>query len=102
MYAYLLKNIACAMYTILINFDVMHAGERFLYWYGTDAMICISDVELVKEILSNKFGFYPKRKVRRPSVVTLVGEGLALMEGEEWVRRRKILNPAFSMDKLKV
>jgi cytochrome P450 len=64
-------------------------------------MICNSDVELVKEILSNKFGFYPKRKARRPSVVTLV-EGLALMEGEEWVRRRRILNPAFSMDKLKV
>ncbi|WJX19738.1 hypothetical protein P8452_09383 [Trifolium repens] len=65
-------------------------------------MICNSDVELVKEILSNKFGFYPKRKARRPSVVTLVGEGLALMEGEEWVRRRRILNPAFSMDKLKI
>ncbi|CAJ2648111.1 unnamed protein product [Trifolium pratense] len=76
-------------------------GERFLFWYGTEPMICISDVELVKEILSNKFGFYPKRKVR-PSTVTLVGEGIALLDGVKWVSRRRILNPAFSMDKLKV
>ncbi|CAJ2628946.1 unnamed protein product [Trifolium pratense] len=76
-------------------------GERFLYWYGTEAMICISDVELAKEILSNKFGFYPKRKVR-PSLVTLIGEGLILSDGVDWVSRRRILNPAFSMDKLKV
>jgi PHYB activation tagged suppressor 1 len=77
------------------------AGERFLYWYGIEAMIVISDVELVKEVLTNKFGFYPKRQVR-PSTVTMIGEGLALVEGVEWVKRRRIFNPAFSMDKLKV
>jgi len=79
----------------------MHAGERFLYWYGTEPRICISDVELAKEILSNKFGFYAKPKTR-PSIVTMIGEGLVLLNGVEWVRRRRILNPAFSMDKLKV
>ncbi|KEH43175.1 putative cytochrome P450 [Medicago truncatula] len=76
-------------------------GERFLYWYGTEPRICISDVELAKEILSNKFGFYAKPKTR-PSIVTMIGEGLAIVNGVEWVRRRRILNPAFSMDKLKV
>jgi PHYB activation tagged suppressor 1 len=32
----------------------------------------------------------------------MIGEGLALVEGVEWVKRRRIFNPAFSMDKLKV
>lgn len=86
----------------LSNFSpCMHAGERFLYWYGIEPRICISDVELAKEILSNKFGFYAKPKTR-PSIVTMIGEGLAIVNGVEWVRRRRILNPAFSMDKLKV
>ncbi|KAL5068942.1 hypothetical protein RYX36_019829 [Vicia faba] len=76
-------------------------GERFLYWYGTQPRICITDVELAKEILSNKFGFYEKPKVR-PSIITLIGDGLVLLSGVDWVKRRRILNPAFSMDKLKV
>ncbi|KAF7804983.1 cytochrome P450 709B2-like [Senna tora] len=76
-------------------------GETFLYWYGKEARICISDAELVKQILSNKFGFYTKPKTR-PSIQTLVGNGLVLADGLEWVKRRRILNPAFSVDKLKV
>ncbi|XP_058770343.1 cytochrome P450 709B2-like [Vicia villosa] len=76
-------------------------GERFLYWYGTEPRICITDAELVKEILSNKFGFYEKRKVR-PSTVKMIGNGLVLLRGVDWVKRRRILNPAFSIDKLKV
>ncbi|CAK8572644.1 unnamed protein product [Lathyrus sativus] len=76
-------------------------GERFLYWYGTEPRILISDADMAKEILSNKFGFYEKPKVR-PSLITLIGNGLVLLKGVEWVKRRRTLNPAFSMDKLKV
>ncbi|CAL5208770.1 unnamed protein product [Lathyrus oleraceus] len=76
-------------------------GERFLYWYGTEPRICITDAELVKEILSDKFGFYEKPKAT-PSIITLIGNGLALLKGVDWVKHRRILNPAFSMDKLKV
>ncbi|KAJ1397989.1 Cytochrome P450 [Sesbania bispinosa] len=76
-------------------------GHTFLYWYGTQARICIPDPELAKEILSNKFGFYAKSKTR-PSIKAMIGEGLVLVNGVEWVKRRRILNPAFSMDKLKV
>lgn len=84
---------------LLVNFD--DAGETFLYWFGTKPRICILDAELAKEILSNKFGFYGKPK-SRPSIVTMVGEGLVLVNGLEWVKRRRILSPAFSIDKLKV
>lgn len=76
-------------------------GETFLYWQGTEPRIFISDHELVKQILSNKFGFYVKPKTR-PEVLKLAGNGLVFANGIDWVRHRRILNPAFSMDKLKV
>ncbi|KAG2290687.1 hypothetical protein Bca52824_050291 [Brassica carinata] len=76
-------------------------GETFLYWQGTEPRIFISDHELVKQILSNKFGFFGKPKTR-PEVLKLAGNGLVFTDGIDWVRHRRILNPAFSMDKLKL
>uniref|UniRef100_A0A1J3ICI3 Cytochrome P450 709B2 n=2 Tax=Noccaea caerulescens TaxID=107243 RepID=A0A1J3ICI3_NOCCA len=76
-------------------------GETFLYWQGTEPRICISDHELVKQILSNKFGFFVKPKTR-PEILKLAGKGLVFVDGIDWVRHRRILNPAFSMDKLKL
>ncbi|KFK36905.1 hypothetical protein AALP_AA4G188200 [Arabis alpina] len=76
-------------------------GETFLYWQGTEPRICISDPEMAKQILSNKFGFFVKTKTR-PEVLKLAGNGLAFLDGLDWVRHRRILNPAFSMDKIKI
>lgn len=64
-------------------------------------MVSISDPDLAKQILSNKFGFYVKPKCS-PAIQALTGNGVALVNGGEWARRRRIVNPAFSMDKLKV
>ncbi|CAN0900666.1 Cytochrome P450 709B2 [Linum grandiflorum] len=59
------------------------------------------DPELAKQILCNKFGFFVKTTpTSRPSLV--FGKGLVMLDGPVWARRRRILNPAFSMDKLKV
>lgn len=66
-----------------------------------DARIYISDPELAKHVLSNKFGFYIKPQFT-PSIRKLIGEGTTLANGVEWVRHRRIINPAFTMDKLKV
>ncbi|KDP28355.1 hypothetical protein JCGZ_14126 [Jatropha curcas] len=76
-------------------------GETMLYWYGTEARITITDPELIKQVLSNKFGFYVRPWVR-PTIKTLMGQkGLIFVEGHNWVRQRRLLNPAFSIDKLK-
>ncbi|XVF22214.1 hypothetical protein REPUB_Repub12eG0154400 [Reevesia pubescens] len=74
-------------------------GDTFLYWHGTEPHLCISDPELAKQILSNKLIDKPRAK---PLVEILVGKGLVLVNGQDWVRHRKIVNPAFSLDKLKV
>lgn len=56
---------------------------------------------MVKHVLANKFGFYPKLDAH-PYILALLGKGLVLVQGSEWARHRRILNPAFTMDKLKV
>ncbi|KAJ7973157.1 Cytochrome P450 [Quillaja saponaria] len=76
-------------------------GETFLYWFGTQPRLCICEVELAKQILSNKFGFFLKPKTR-PLLYTMIGKGLVLFNGLDWVNRRRLLTPAFSMNKLKV
>ncbi|OAY48819.1 cytochrome P450 709B2 [Manihot esculenta] len=76
-------------------------GDTLLYWYGTHPRITITNPELAKQILSNKFGFYGRPKTR-PILQNLVGYGLILVEGLDWVRHRRVLNPAFSIDKLKI
>ncbi|KAL0761580.1 hypothetical protein Bca101_077730 [Brassica carinata] len=76
-------------------------GETFLYWNGTKPTLFISDPELGKQILASKLGFAVIAKTR-PEVLMLFGKGLAFLEGDDWVRHRRILNPAFSMDRLKV
>lgn len=76
-------------------------GETFLYWYGTEARVFISEPEQAKEVLSNKFSFYPKPKPR-PTIAALLGKGLVFVEGLDWVRHRRAVSPAFNIDKLKV
>ncbi|OEL27689.1 Cytochrome P450 709B2 [Dichanthelium oligosanthes] len=76
-------------------------GEPFLYWYGPQARICIFDYELARQILSSKSGHFVKNDAH-PTLLALVGKGLGFMEGADWVRHRRIINPAFTIDKLKM
>ncbi|CAL4914588.1 unnamed protein product [Urochloa decumbens] len=76
-------------------------GEPFLYWYGPQPRICIFDYELARQILSSKSGHFVKNDAH-PTLLALVGKGLGFMEGADWVRHRRIINPAFTIDKLKM
>ncbi|KAI4353442.1 hypothetical protein L6164_002391 [Bauhinia variegata] len=58
--------------------------------------------ELAKQVLSNKSGFYRKPETVSSTKALIGEEGLILRDGSEWAKHRRILNPAFSMDKLKV
>ncbi|KAK1273194.1 Cytochrome P450 [Acorus gramineus] len=75
-------------------------GKIFLSWHGPKAQLFVNDMELVKEILSNKDGAYAKQKSRE-YVRKLLGDGLATTEGKKWVRLRKLANRAFHAESLK-
>jgi len=76
-------------------------GKSFLYWFGPKPRICIFDYELARQILSNKSGHFMKNDTQ-PTVLALLGKGLVFVEGIDWVRHRRVINPAFAMDKIKV
>ncbi|KAL6593998.1 hypothetical protein ACP70R_048899 [Stipagrostis hirtigluma subsp. patula] len=76
-------------------------GGPFLYWFGPQPRICIFDYEMVRQVLWNKSGHFLKNDAH-PTILAMLGKGLVLVEGTDWVRHRRVLNPAFAMDKLKM
>ena len=62
-------------------------------------MVYIMDPELIKEVLHKHDIF---RKPYANPLVMMLANGLSVHEGEKWVKHRKIINPAFHVDKLKV
>uniref|UniRef100_A0A453AZI6 Secologanin synthase n=1 Tax=Aegilops tauschii subsp. strangulata TaxID=200361 RepID=A0A453AZI6_AEGTS len=76
-------------------------GRTFLYWFGARPTLCVADVNTVKQVLSDRSGLYPKN-ISNPHIARLLGNGLVLTDGDDWKRHRKVVHPAFNMDKLKM
>ncbi|CAM0881792.1 unnamed protein product [Alopecurus aequalis] len=80
--------------------NVRDHGKPCFSWFGPVANVAITDPELVKDVLSNKFGHFEKPQF--PALTKLLANGLTTHEGEKWVKHRRILNPAFHLEKLKL
>ncbi|XP_022143205.1 cytochrome P450 734A1 isoform X2 [Momordica charantia] len=75
-------------------------GKTFLYWFGSNPRLAISDPELIKEVLVNTGGSF--RKVGfNPLSKALFGEGLVGLEGQKWATHRRIANQAFTIERVK-
>lgn len=58
------------------------------------------DPDLIKEVMNKNFRF-PKPKGDNP-LLDLLATGLVYYEGDKWAKHRKLINPAFHLDKLQV
>lgn len=76
------------------------AGKPSFTWFGPTPRVMISDPESIREVMSNKFGHYGKPKATR--LGKLLASGVVSYEGEKWAKHRRILNPAFHHEKIKV
>nr|CAB3473659.1 unnamed protein product [Digitaria exilis] len=79
--------------------NVREHGKTCFSWFGPIPNVTIADPALVKDLLSNKFGHFEKPQL--PALTKLISDGLTSHEGEKWVKHRRILNPAFHLEKLK-
>ncbi|XP_030460941.1 cytochrome P450 72A397-like isoform X1 [Syzygium oleosum] len=75
-----------------------YAKDSFM-WIGPTPRVNITNPEQIKEIFSKIYD-YPK-PVFHP-LLRSIADGLLTHEGEKWARHRKIINPAFHMEKLKL
>lgn len=74
-------------------------GEVCITWDAPEPRVVIAKPELVTQILSSNSGHFEKL---RTNLGDLVCRGVGTYDGEKWARHRRILNPAFHLEKLKV
>ncbi|CAO2179124.1 unnamed protein product [Urochloa humidicola] len=84
----------------LLHRTIKEHGKISFTWFGTIPRITIIDPELAREIMSNKDGYFVRTKLATRTV-KLLFSGVAMLDGEKWVKHRKIMNPAFHAEKLK-
>ncbi|XP_073108786.1 cytochrome P450 CYP72A616 isoform X2 [Elaeis guineensis] len=68
-------------------------------WIGPYPRVMLYDPELVREVLSGKFGHFEKQKAN--PLVRLLVTGVLSYGGEKWAKHRRIIKPAFHLEKLK-
>ncbi|GKB65157.1 cytochrome P450 CYP749A22-like protein [Tanacetum coccineum] len=75
-------------------------GRNFLNWYGPQGQLVVTEAELIKEIMNNKDGVYPKIELEGHAK-KLLGDGLSSTKGDKWTKLRKIANGVFHGESLK-
>ncbi|OMO74632.1 Cytochrome P450 [Corchorus capsularis] len=73
-------------------------GKNSFTWFGPRPRVTVLDPEDIKEVF-NKFNDFPKPDLN--PLLSLLLPGLVSLNGDEWAKHRKIINPAFHQDKLK-
>lgn len=66
---------------------------------GWKPRVTIMDPELIKDVFVKLNDF---KKPRSNPMARLIATGLVTYEGDQWTKHRKLINPAFHMEKLKV
>ncbi|TVU09492.1 hypothetical protein EJB05_42968, partial [Eragrostis curvula] len=83
---------------------LLPARKLFVYWYGSEPRLCLTDPGMIKEFLSSKHAAHATGKswLQREGTKHFIGRGLLMANGDSWSHQRHVVAPAFMADKLKV
>ncbi|KAJ9550478.1 hypothetical protein OSB04_014523 [Centaurea solstitialis] len=76
-----------------------YGGKNYFTWMGPKPMVHISEPTMIRDIFAD-YNQFQKKRGGNP-LLKLVSRGLVDVEGDQWVKHRKIINPAFHVEKLK-
>ncbi|KAK3409373.1 cytokinin hydroxylase [Eucalyptus grandis] len=76
-------------------------GKRFIYWNGVEPRLCLTEIDLIKELLSKYSTQTGKSWLQQQGSKHFIGRGLLMTNGDDWIHQRRIIAPAFMGDKLK-
>ncbi|XP_071734150.1 cytochrome P450 CYP72A219-like [Rutidosis leptorrhynchoides] len=74
-------------------------GKNCFTWMGARPVVHVSEPNIIREVLNN-YQQFQKPRGGNP-LVKLLAKGVIDEEGDQWVKHRKIINPAFHVEKLK-
>ncbi|VFQ75931.1 unnamed protein product [Cuscuta campestris] len=74
-------------------------GRNCYVWMGPRPMVFITDPDLVKEVLNKHHLF---QKPRTNPLARKLAQGLVSIEKDKWAKHRRLINPAFYTEKLKL
>ncbi|KAI3519039.1 hypothetical protein L1887_08015 [Cichorium endivia] len=78
--------------------SVQKYGRNYITWLGWKPRVIVMDPELIKDVFVKSNDF---QKPRSNPMARLLATGLVTYEGDQWAKHRKLINPAFHMEKLK-
>ncbi|CAA7029981.1 unnamed protein product [Microthlaspi erraticum] len=73
-------------------------GKTFYIWIGPTPAIMITKPEQIKEVFNKVYDF---EKAATFPLFRLLAGGLASYKGDKWANHRRIINPAFHLEKIK-
>ncbi|CAO2825419.1 unnamed protein product [Amaranthus hypochondriacus] len=76
-------------------------GKRFIYWNGFEPRMCLTDPDMIKELLTKYNPLSGKSWLQQQGSKNFIGSGLLMANGDAWYHQRHIVSPAFMSDKLK-
>ncbi|KAJ0631506.1 putative secologanin synthase [Helianthus annuus] len=76
-----------------------HGSNIFFTWMGPKPMVHVTEPQLIQQILAD-YNQFQKPKFGNP-LASLLAKGLVDADADQWVKHRKIINPAFHVEKLK-
>ncbi len=75
-------------------------GSVAPYRAGTERAYLVDDAELVKHVLADNHANYSKGTFINSQFKEAVADGLLTLEGPEWRRERRLMQPAFHRERL--
>uniref|UniRef100_A0A1J3HFG7 Cytochrome P450 72A15 n=1 Tax=Noccaea caerulescens TaxID=107243 RepID=A0A1J3HFG7_NOCCA len=74
-------------------------GRTYFTWFGPIPTITITDPEQIKEVFNKIYDF---QKPHMSPLARLIATGLFSYDGDKWAKHRRIINPAFHVEKIKI